>query len=163
MFGIVWIMIILFVALLVWAMIRATAYRFLTVDETTLSVFKLMIKHRGLDPSKIPDAALIDIVVAKIGEAKTKALAADATSGATADWQRYLFRLLDEDADIIEKVIRNGSEKHGGSATARTLLKYGVVEPEYPPLLSVEEFMDAANRGTLFAELDDRIAKRELS
>ena len=122
-----------------------------------------MIKHRGLDQSKIPDAALIDIVVAKIGEAKNKALAADAKSGASTDWQRYLFRLLDEDADLIEKIIRNGSEKHGGSGTAETLLKYGVIEPDYPPSLSVEQFIEASNRGTLFAELDDRIAKRELS
>jgi hypothetical protein len=60
----------------------------MTVDETTLSVFKLMLKHRGLDPSKIPEAALIEIVVVKIGEAKDKAVAADATSSAAPDWQR---------------------------------------------------------------------------
>jgi hypothetical protein len=163
MSAIAWIVIILFVTLLAWALIQATVHRFLTVDETSLSVFKLMLGHRGLDASEIPDAALIDIVVAKIGEAKTKAVAADAIGGASADWQRYLFRLLDEDADLIEKIIRSGSEKHAGSETAEVLLRYGVVEPNYPLLLSVEQFMEAAHRGTLFAELDERISKRELS
>jgi hypothetical protein len=163
MSALAWIMIILFAAFLVWGLIQAAIERFLTVDETTLSVFKLMIKHRGLDPSKIPDAALLDLVVTKIGEAKNKAAAADAKSGASTDWQRYLFRLLDTDADLIEKIIRVGSGKHGGSGTADILLKYGVVEPDYPPSLSVEHFMEASDRGTLFAELDDRIVKRELS
>jgi hypothetical protein len=138
MSAIAWIMIIFFVAMLVWALIQVAFHRFMTVDETTLSVFKLMLKHRGLDPSKIPDAALIEIVVAKIGEAKDKAVAEDATSSAAPDWQRYLFRLLDEDADLLEEVVRNGCKKHAGSGTFEVLLRYGVVEPDYPPSLSIE-------------------------
>ena len=158
-----WIIVILFAALAFWALAQAAIHRFLTVNETTLSIFKLMLRHRGLDVGKFPDVALIDIVVCKIDLAKQKAIAADSKIGTSEDWQRYLFRLLDEEADAVERVIRDGSERHVDSETAGILLKYGVLEPLYPPALSVEQFVDAAKRGTLFAELEERISKREFS
>lgn len=160
MSAIAWILVILFSALLLWGLIQAVVHRFLTVDETTLSVFKLMLQHRGLDLSGLPDAALVDIVASKIGQAEAKATTADVDAGVPGDWHRYLFRLLDEEADLIETILRDGRKKHAGSDTAGVLLKYGAVEPDYPPALSVEQFIEAAKRGTLFAELDERISKR---
>jgi hypothetical protein len=152
---------ILFAGLLFWGVGQAVVHRFLSVDETTLAVFKLMLRHRGIDLGNIPDAALIDMVVLRSGEAKQKAIMADARKGGADDWQRYLFRLLDEQADLVERTMRDASQLDFGSETARILLKYGVLEPPYPPALSVEEFIDAAKRGTLFAELEERISKRE--
>ena len=154
------IIIIAFAALIFWAVSSAVLHRLGTVDETLLSVFKLMLQHRDIDPDTVPDAALIDIIAATNDEAKQMAL--ESGRGLRDGWKRYLLRLLDKEADLVERVMREGPGGYMDQPSAQILLKYGTVEPVQPKM-SVEEFQEAARRGTLYAELDERVARRELS
>lgn len=155
-----WIASILVAALFFWALGSVLKHRFLSVDESAVNILKVMLQHRDIDPAGIPDAALIDIILATIDEAKDVAGRRPLPSHADENWRRHLIRLLDSKANEIEQVLRNGPDNETASIVSSCLLKYGVVLPPSAPPMSAEEFSDATRSGTLFAALEERLSAR---
>lgn len=168
MTGIFLIGMILVAAVLIWLKREKGAGRAVMFQKSGLSYFKVLLRQRGVDLSQIPDAALSDIIRAKIVAAKTHATVAGMTDtkGGRKNWRINLVRSLEAEASLMVALMRDGPESHPRSDAAVALSKHGVFKPKKLPGLSgmtAEQFLEATKRGTLYSELGERQAKRETS
>lgn len=155
-------------AILVWLKRDKRTRRSAMFETSGLSYFKVLLRQRGVDVSKIPDAALSDIIRAKIAAAKSQATIAgmaDSTRG-RKNWRINLVRALEAEAGLMVTLMASGPESHPDSDAAIALTRHGVFKPKKSPALTgmtPEQFLDATRRGTLYSELGERQAKRETS
>jgi hypothetical protein len=159
---------ILVAAGLIWLKLRKGGRQGAMFETSGLSYFKVLLRQRGIDMSRIPDAALIDIIHAKIAAARTDARVASMTDTMRArkNWRINLVKALEAEAKLMVSLMKDGPEKHAGSDAAVALTKHGVFKPKKPAGLSGmtgEQFLEAAKQGTLYSELRQRQAKRETS
>lgn len=159
---------ILVAAVLVWLKRNKGAGRSVMFEKSGLSYFKVLLRQRGVDVSQIPDAALSDIIRAKIAAAKKQATVAGMTDSSRArkNWRINLVRALEAEAKLMVTLMASGPESHPRSDAAVALTKHGVFKPKKSSVLTgmtPEQFLDATRRGTLYSELGERRAKRENS
>jgi len=159
---------ILVAAVLVWLKREKGVRRSAMFQTSGLSYFKVLLRQRGVDVSKIPDAALSDIIRAKIAAAKTQATIAGMTDTKRArkNWRINLVRSLEAEATLMVSLMKAGPESHPESDAAVALVRHGVFKPKESTGLTgmtPEQFLDATRRGTLYSELGERQAKRETS
>lgn len=159
---------ILVAAVLVWLKRNKGAGRSVMFQKSGLSYFKVLLRQRGVDVSQIPDAALSDIIRAKIVAAKKQATVAGMTDSARTrkNWRINLVRSLEAEANLMVALMASGPESHPGSDAAVALTKHGVFKPKKSSGLTgmtPEQFLEATRRGTLYSELGERRAKRETS
>lgn len=155
-------------AVLVWLKRGQGKQRSAMFQTSGISYFKVLLRQRGIDLSRIPDAALSDIIRAKISTAKKQATIAGMTDTTRnrKNWRIILVKSLEAEATLMVKLMANGPEAHPGSDAARALAKHGVFEANKPAVLTgmtPEQFLEATRRGTLYSELGERRAKRETS
>ncbi|MET0747065.1 MAG: hypothetical protein ABWY49_02650, partial [Rhizobium sp.] len=123
---------ILVAAVLVWLKRSKGNGRAAVFEGSGLSYFKVLLRQRGVDVSQIPDAALSDIIRAKITTAKKQATVAgmaDAT-GTRKNWRINLVRSLEAEANLMVALMASGPESHPGSDAAVALTKHGVFKPK---------------------------------
>lgn len=159
---------ILVAAVLVWLKRDKGTRRSVLFEKSGLSYFKVLLRQRGVDMSRIPDAALADIIRAKIKAAKTRATIAGMADDKRArkNWRINLVRSLEAEANLMVALMASGPESHPTSDAAVALTKHGVFTPKKSAALTgmtPEQFLDATRRGTLYSELGERRAKRETS
>jgi len=162
------IVLIVVAAVLVWLKRDKRARRSFLFESSGLSYFKVLLRQRGIDVSKIPDGALTDIIRAKIAAAKKQATVAGMTDTTRArkNWRINLVRSLEAEASLMVSLMASGPESHPGSDAAIALTKHGVFKPKTQAALTgmtPEQFLEATRRGTLYSELGERQAKRETS
>lgn len=159
---------ILVAAVLIWLKRSGRTRRSVMFETSGLSYFKVLLRQRGVDLAQIPDAALFDIVRAKIATARSQATIAGMTDRIPGgkNWRINLVRALEAEADLMVAVMKSGGESHQGSDAAVALARHGVFQAKKRPGLSgmtPEQFLEATRRGTLYSELGERQAKRETS
>ncbi len=168
MTGILLIVVMLVAAVLVWLKRGKGAKRSAMFETSGLSYFKVLLRQRGVDLSRIPDAALADIIRAKIAAAKTQATVAGMTDATRSrkNWRINLVKSLEAEATLMVSLMASGAEVDPTSDAAIALTRHGVFKPRKPAGLTgmtPEQFLDATRRGTLYSELGERRAKRETS
>ncbi|WFS02064.1 hypothetical protein [Rhizobium tumorigenes] len=168
MTGILLIVVMLVAAVLVWLKRGKGAKRSAMFENSGLSYFKVLLRQRGVDVSRIPDAALADIIRAKIAAAKTQATVAGMTDATRSrkNWRINLVKSLEAEATLMVSLMASGAEVDPASDAAIALTRHGVFKPRKPAGLTgmtPEQFLDATRRGTLYSELGERRAKRETS
>lgn len=159
---------ILIAAVWIWLARGKSKRRASMFEKSGLSYFKVMLRQRGVELSQIPDAALSDIIRAKIAAAKTQATVAGMTDSTRTrkNWRINLVRALEAEANLMVGLMKAGAESQPGSDAAAILTKHGVLKPKASAVLSgmtPEQFLEATRRGTLYSELGERRAKRETS
>jgi len=162
------VVMMLVAAVLVWLKRGKGKQRSAMFQTSGVSYFKVLLRQRGIDVSRIPDAALSDIIRAKISAAKKQATIAgmaDAPRNAK-NWRIILVKSLEAEATLMVSLMAAGPEAHPSSDAAIALTKHGVFTAKKPAALTgmtPEQFLEATRRGTLYSELGERRAKRETS
>lgn len=137
-------------------------------EKSGLSYFKTLLRQRGIDTARIPDAALSEIIRVKIAAAKKQAAAAAGTDckPSQKNWRIILVRSLEAEANLMISLMAEGPGRYPASDAAAAFRKHGVFQPAKPTVksgMTPEQFLEATQRGTLYAELSERQAKRENS
>lgn len=155
---------VLAIAFLGWLMLRKTTRRSVIFEKSGLSYFKTLLRQRGVDTSRIPDAAIAEIIQVKIASAKKLAVTAgmSETNAGGRNWRINLVRSLEAEANLMVSLMVDGPEGKPNSDAAVVLTKYGIFEPAGSQAkggMTAAQFLEASQRGTLYAELSKRQSK----
>lgn len=159
---------ILAAAFLLWLILYRGTRRLVMSRRTGLWYFKLLLKQRGVDLSRIPDAALFEIIAAKATKARVDAFVASATgtNRRGQNWRINLVRTLEVEANLIVVLMGGKAMGEQTSDAALALAKHGVIAPTNLPGRSAfthDSFAEATRNGTLYAELSARLARQDAS
>lgn len=154
---------LLVAAFSLWWVFYGSISRWLLFRKSGLAYFKILLRHRGVDLGRIPDAALIEIIKVKIAHTRGRSQdgGVDPQRREPRNWRLQLVRALEAEADIIASLMAEGSERQLSSDATCALSKHGVFETdraERRPAFTPEQFAEATQRGTLYAELSARLS-----
>ncbi|MGV1856196.1 hypothetical protein [Rhizobium rhizogenes] len=114
----------------VWWIIKLVATYTVPPEKSGLLFLKQELVRHGVDVTRFPDAALIEIVDNNIKGARALATVAKITKNAPhqKNWRATLVRLLQHDAVVIRDIMIEGLPKHQFDESGPILLKYGVIK-----------------------------------
>ena len=113
-----------------WWIIKVVAAYAVPPEKSGLILLKQELIRLGIDVTRIPDAALIEIVNGNIRGARAMATVAKVTRNSPhqKNWRATLVRLLQHDAVVIRDIMIEGLAKHQFDESGPILLKYGVIK-----------------------------------
>ena len=126
---------------------------------------KRLLQERGIETSAIPDAALFDIVKAKILSAEGGQTGRPKSGDRGKGYRPELTRALEAEATLIVQLMIKGSGAADSDA-AKAFRKHRVGRPSTavaPAGMTAQHFTEAAKNGTLYVDLEARRRQRERS
>jgi hypothetical protein len=159
------IAIILFVAFVLWFALHRTVARPVLIERSYLAYLKQLLQERSIKTGATPDAALFDIVKAKILATEGGQTGRSKSGDHRKGYRPELTRALEAEAILIVQLMIKGSCAANSDA-AKAFRKHRVSRPGAavaPACMTAQHFTEAAKNGTLYVDLEARRRQRESS
>lgn len=120
-----WIGVAILAAWAAWSLLKFLLSYALPPEVTGRALLKKLAKQRGVDISRIPDAAIDEIVARHIRQARF--FASMSNSVELSNWRANLVRSLRDEALVLQEAFSPRGPLTVSHPTRETLVKYGVV------------------------------------